>query len=168
VSLAHRLLPAATLVATLPGLRFFFDGQLEGRRIRTPVQLGRWLEEPVDQPIARLYDRLLRAAGDAVFHEGEWMVLDVSAAGDETFRDLAAYRWRHGASLAVIVVNLGSQTAQAHIPIGDDVVYGGDAFDFEDVLTDTSYRWTRESLVARGLYVRVNAGGAHLFMARLI
>jgi hypothetical protein len=168
VSLAHRLLPAATLVATLPGLRFFFDGQLEGRRVRTPVQLGRWLDEPVDQPIARLYDRLLRAAGDAVFHEGEWMALEVSAAGDETFRDLAAYRWRHGASLAVIVVNLGSQTAQAHIPIGEDVVYGGDAFDFEDVLTDTSYRWTRESLVARGLYVRLNAGGAHLFMARLI
>ena len=168
VSVAHRLLPAATLVATLPGLRFFFDGQLEGRRVRTPVQLARWPDEPVDQPIARLYDRLLRTASDAVFHVGEWKLLELSAAGDDTFSDLAAYRWRHGASLAVIVVNLGSQTAQAHVALAEDVVRGGDAFDFEDVLTDTSFRWTREALVSRGLYVRLNAGAAHAFMVRLI
>lgn len=167
VALAHRLLPAATLLVTLPGLRLFFDGQLEGRRVRTPVQLGRWVDEPVDGPVAALYDRLLCGARDAVFHAGDWKLLDVTGAGDETFRDLVAYRWRHGASLAVIVVNLGPRTAQGHVAMAEDV-HGGDAFDFEDLLSETSYRWTRETLVARGLYVRLNAGGAHLFMVRLI
>ena len=42
-SLAHRLPAAAAIFATLPGMRFYFDGQIEGRSIRTPVQLARWV-----------------------------------------------------------------------------------------------------------------------------
>jgi glycosidase len=37
-----RVRAAAALAATLPGMRFFFDGQLEGRRISAPVKLARW------------------------------------------------------------------------------------------------------------------------------
>ena len=36
-------MPAAAVATfTSPGLRFFFDGQLHGARIHSPVQLGRW------------------------------------------------------------------------------------------------------------------------------
>ena len=78
-----------------------------------------------------------------------------------------AYRWRSAASLAVVVVNPGASAAQAHVGIAADLP-AGSAFDFEDRLTDARYRWTREALDRTGLYVRLEAGRAHLFMVRTV
>ena len=51
---------AAAIVTFLsPGLRFFHQGQLEGRRKRISPHLGRGPDEPVDQPLAAFYGRLL-------------------------------------------------------------------------------------------------------------
>ena len=36
-----------------PGMRFFYDGQFEGRRVKLPVQLGRWPDESPDAGIRR-------------------------------------------------------------------------------------------------------------------
>jgi hypothetical protein len=40
----------------------------------------------------------------------------------------------------------------------------GEAWNFEDQLTGARYHWRRESLVATGLYVRLDAGAAHLLI----
>jgi len=153
---------ASSLLATVPGLRFFFDGQLEGRRIKPPVQLGRWPEEPVNEQIRLMYQRLLRFARAPLLHAGDWRLLDVTAAGDRTFNDIVAYRWRSDDALAVIALNLGGFASQAHLPVSEDLP-DGDQFDFVDALTDARYRWTRDSLRASGLYVRLDAGSAHVF-----
>jgi hypothetical protein len=153
---------AASLLVSVPGMRFFFDGQLEGRRIKVPVQLGRWPEEPPDEAVCALYRRALAFARDPVLHDGDWKLLRVSPAGDSSFAEIVAYRWRSADSLAVVTVNLGAAMSQAHVEIGGDL-FPGEVFDFEDRLTDLSYRWTRDALLDRGLYVRLEAGRAHLF-----
>jgi hypothetical protein len=155
---------AATMLATLPGLRFFFDGQADGRRLRTPVQLGRWLDEPVDAETSDLYARLLATTHDPLFHEAAWSLLDVMSAGDGSFEDLIAYQWRRESDLAVVVVNLGSGPAQGHVHVSPELP-PGEAFDFVDRLSGNAYRWLRADLDARGLYVRLEAGQAHLFLA---
>jgi alpha amylase-like protein len=165
-TLRNHLPAAASLLASLPGMRFFFDGQLEGRRIKAPVQLGRWPEEPADEAVRALYERALAFSRARVLHEGEWKLLTVSTAGDPSFADIIAYRWRSADSLAVVVVNLGAATVQAHVAIGQDLFPGG-AFDFDDRLTDATYRWTRDALLDRGLYVRLEVGRAHLFHVRV-
>jgi hypothetical protein len=161
-TLASRLTAAVSLASTLPGLRFFFDGQFEGRRIKTPVQLGRWQEEEVDPGIGALYDRVLRFGRREVLTGGEWQLLAASPAGDDSFCGLVAYRWRLGDALALVVVNPGGQPAQAHLAIAGDLS-DGSAFDFVDHLTDTRYRWSRADLDRAGLFVRLEAGQAHLF-----
>jgi hypothetical protein len=160
-TLGHRLVASATLLATLPGLRFYFDGQMEGRKIRTPVQLGRWLDEPVNDRIHEMYERLLRASAGRLFHDGDWSLLDVTPADDETFRDLIAYRWRLDHQLAIVAVNLGPRASHGHVQIAADLP-PGDRFDFEDRLTDVVYAWHRPPLLERGLYVRLEPGEAHL------
>ena len=62
-----------------------------------------------------------------------------------------------------LAVNLGATGSEAHINVSADL-NGADAFDFDDELTGETYRWTRESLLARGLWVRLDAGLAHLFL----
>jgi hypothetical protein len=166
-TLHHRIAGAAALVATLPGMRLFFDGQFEGRRIKPPVQLGRWPDEPVDPGLLALYDCLLRFASVHLLHEGEWRTLPVSPAGDPTFFDIVAYRWRAAGELAVVVVNLGAFQAQAHLQVAEDLPLGA-AFDFEDTLTDARYRRTRDALETAGLYVRLEPGQAHLFLVRSV
>ena len=162
--LSDRVEAAAATLATLPGMRFFFDGQLEGRRVRCPVQLGRWPDEPQNAEIDRLYDRLLAASDEDLFHEGEWALLDVAPAGSGTYVHLIAWSWRRGAQLAVVVVNLDAGPAEGHVALAS--LPDGEAWDFEDRLTGARYRWTRAALEGNGLYVRLDGGRAHVLAVR--
>ena len=159
-------LPAALCVmATIPGMRFFFDGQRDGRRLRMPVQLGRWPDEVGDSRIQDLYDRVLDFAGDPLLHEGVWRILNVSNGGDDSWGNLLAYCWHLEDSVKVIVANLGDTTSQAAVDVAADLPAGAE-FDFDDRLTGESYRWARDALSATGLWVRLPAGRAHLFTVR--
>ena len=164
MTFAARLPAAAALAGTIPGMRFLFDGQQDGRRVRCPVQLARWPDEPVDARVRAMYDAVLRFASERVLHDGTWGALDTATAGDETFHDILAYHWQTSAALAIVVVNFSACTAQANISARVPVCRpDGEAFIFDDALTGERYRWTREALDRTGLYVRLGAGGAHLF-----
>jgi len=156
-----RLRAAATLAFTLPGLRFFFDGQFTGAQLRAPVQLGRWLDEPDRADIRDFYGRLLLAIDRPLFHQGWWSILDVRGAGDATSGDLIACAWRDGDDLAIVAANITDHAAQGLVNVGD--LPPGDAFELTDQLTGEGWRWTRASL-KHGLYVRLEPGAAHLFV----
>jgi hypothetical protein len=149
---------AAVVTSTLPGLRFYFDGQLEGRRVHAPVQLGVVADEPVDARIAERYRRLLAIIDAPVFHEGEWRLCGVSGGGPA--RDLVAWRWRDGHTWRLVVVNVGNETMEGRVDISGELP-PGDPLVFEDVLNEARYSWPRADLAA-GLYVRLEPGGAHI------
>jgi hypothetical protein len=160
----ERIEAAAVICATTPGLRFYYDGQLEGRQRFSPVQLGRWADEPVQTDVAATYDRLLRATDAAVFHDGEWQLLEVAPSGWTGHENLVAYHWRAGAAYRLIVANPGRTAAEGHVPVAEALALDpGDTIVFVDVLRDRRYEWRREDLKHRGLWVRLDAGKAHLF-----
>ena len=104
---------------------------------------------------------MLRSIDRDLFHRGSWRLLDIRSAGDDSYADLVAYEWQLGSDRAVIAANIAGREAQGLLqlsPLAD-----GAAFDFVDQLTDNRYRWTRED-VTGGLYVRLGAGAAHLFL----
>jgi hypothetical protein len=157
----HRLRAAVVLTFTLPGLRFFFDGQFEGADLRAPVQLGRWSDPPDRADIRDLYARLLRTIDRPLFHDGTWSLLDVRGAGDTTNADLIACAWRKDNDLAIVAGNVSDHDAQGLVEIG--ALPDGEAFDLDDQLDDRRYHWTRRDL-GSGLYVRLKSGDAHLFL----
>jgi hypothetical protein len=160
----QRIEAAATTAGTLPGMRFYFDGQIEGRRVRAPVQLARWLDEPREPTIEELYSRLLRATRDPVFHEGEWALLEITPTGDNTSSELISWRWRLGPSLRVVVVNNSTSPATGHVRLGSELSAAGSArLMFADVIGGGRYTRERAALLGRGLYVRLEGGRAHLF-----
>jgi glycosidase len=156
-----RIRAVSALTFTLPGLRFFFDGQFDGADVRPPVQLGRWPDDPDNMVIRDLYSRLLHTIDQPLFHEGQWQLLDVRGAGDATNADLVACAWRRGDALAVIAANVTDRDAQGLVDVGD--LPPGDGFDLKDQLSDRSYKWTRQDL-GNGLYVRLASGDAHVFL----
>jgi hypothetical protein len=161
----HRIRAAAAVTFTLPGLRFFFDGQLEGADVRSPVQLGRWPADPDRADIRDLYARLLLAIDRPLFHDGEWALLAVDGAGDATNTDLLACAWSHGTDAAIVAANITDHDAQGLVQVGG--LPAGDLFDLKDQLSDRSHRWTREDL-GHGLYVSLHSGDAHLFLVTAV
>jgi len=163
----ERVRAAAVAMSTVPGMRFYYDGQFEGRRVRPPVQLGSVADGPIDQRLVAFYRRLAGIAGEDAFHAGEWRLLDADSAGDDTHQQIAAWRWK-SAALYVVVVNLGVGTAQARIKVNDDLTGVSSAFAFDDVLNERSYVWSRRDLESTGgVYVRFETGGAHIFRIAL-
>src|SRR3990170_1847206 len=158
----ERLPAAATLTATLPGMRFYHQGQLEGRRRRLPVQLGRATAEVSDAEIEALYRKLLAISNEEVFHHGEWRLLDVQPAGDATHQNLIAYRWRSTETLKLVVVNLGTELSQGILPLDDELEAGRD-YTFFDQFNDQTYERAGSELASSGLFVRLEAHRAHLF-----
>jgi hypothetical protein len=158
---AERTAAIATLLATLPGMRFYHHGQLDGRKTFVPMPLARARTERADQRIRELYEQLLRFADAEVFHAGEWKLLEVQPAGDDTFQDLIAYRWHHQADSRLVVVNLGGRTAQGKV----QEAVGGASQNcvFCDLLDGNEYSRKRAELDSNGLYVRLAPNQAHAF-----
>jgi hypothetical protein len=156
-----RLRAAAVVMSTLPGLRFFHGGQFEGRRARVPVQLGILPHEVVDSGLVEFYRRLLSIVDAPVFHDGEWQLCEIGAC-DDTSPALVAWQWRLGDDERIVVVNLGSGVAHGHVRLAA-VASSTDTITFEDLLDGHRYPWPRTEIQARGLYVRLDTGGAHVF-----
>lgn len=162
----ERIEAAATICGASPGLRFYYDGQFEGRTRFAPVQLARWADEPEAPGLRGFYDRLLAATSHRVLHDGDWSLVDVAEAGDATNARLVAFRWRLGDELHVIVSNPGDRPAQGHVLVGADLPGTAPKLVFEDQIHDGRYEWDREALAERGLYVSLEAGRAHVFHVR--
>lgn len=158
----ERIASLAVLVSTLPGMHFFHHGQFEGAKIHVPMPLARAAEEPADQALRKVYERVLRISSADAFHAGEWKLLEVRSSGDDSFEDLLAYRWRLGNGCKLIVINLGGRVAQGRVqqaePTGElpKCVY-------RDELDDQSYGWDRVTVAREGLYVRLGPHQAHAF-----
>jgi hypothetical protein len=159
VQFGARIRAAAALTFTLPGLRFFFDGQLEGAALRPPVQMGRWPDEPPRPDIQDLYARLLPAIDAPLFHDGEWSLIETINT------DLIAWAWRLGQELAIVAANISRHEAEGLVRIGD--LPDGEMFEVKDQLSDQGDRRTRADL-ASGLHIRLASGDAYLFVIKSV
>ncbi|MDI1435977.1 alpha-amylase family glycosyl hydrolase [Polyangium sorediatum] len=157
---------ATVLLGTTPGMRFFHDGQLEGRKIRAPVQLARRADERVDEASLAFHHALLDAMKLDVLRRGRFALLSPRAAGpgSTSFESFVAYRWDARASAVVVVVNLGP--ARGHCTLTLDLAgIAGRNVRLVDRIGGEEYRRSGDELLddRRGLYVELPAYGAHLF-----
>ncbi|MFF2106848.1 alpha-amylase family glycosyl hydrolase [Rhodococcus koreensis] len=108
---------AAVATLTQTGARLVHDGQMEGRRARLPVFLGRFPTEPVDTDRSLFYRSLLTTLGDNTFRTGVWQLCDRSGSpGNDRTEDLVAWCW-DGDRRWLVVVNLGPDTAIGYVRV---------------------------------------------------
>lgn len=98
---------AAVITFLSPGLRFFHQGQFEGRRKRISPHLVRGPQEPVDEKLAQFYDGLLTILRQAVVRDGQWQLIECAPAWDGNWTNdcLVAFAWQgpNGDRLVVAV-----------------------------------------------------------------
>jgi hypothetical protein len=157
-----RLAAEGTLLGTLPGMRFYHQGELEGRRIRQPITLRIAGDEPPDPFSANFFEKILQITRQDVFHEGKWNLLDVAPEGDAPTDALLVYEWRSPKAWKMIAVNLAAYTSQGRVDLSGRVSPTQN-YIFNDELNNVRYDRSGAELHQIGLFVRRDPFQAHLF-----
>jgi hypothetical protein len=157
---------AAVVIATLPGLTLWHEGQFEGRRVRPPVFLARRPEEPADEDLRGFHHRLLAAVQETGMRSGRWQLLDCTGWPDNpTHQNLLAWCWTDGDRRHVAVVNLSPDPAQGRLPLPWAELRGR-PWRLTELLADTTYERDGDELVDQGLFVALEGWRWHLVSLR--
>ncbi|PTR17345.1 alpha amylase catalytic subunit [Nitrosospira sp. Nsp2] len=144
---------AAVITATIPGAKLFHEGQLEGRKVRLPVFLGRRPAEPEDPELRAFYCMLLRAASSDQLRKGHWQHCDRTGWPDNaSYQNLVAWCWRSDEEHHLIIVNFSASSAQGLVlPPWDELK--GRRWQMTDLFTEKEYERSGDEMCAQGLYV---------------
>ena len=152
---------AAVVIATVPGAKLVYDGQIEGCKVKLPVFLARRPAEPPDDALAAFYRSLLSTVHADLFHIGEWTLCDRYGWPDNaSFHDLVAWTWRLGAERTLIVVNLAEHASQAMVRLPWDDLRGR-TWRLVETLAWDCYVRDGDDLSEHGLFVALDAWRYH-------
>jgi hypothetical protein len=122
-------------------------------------------DEPLDQKLARFYDRLLAVLRLPVVRNGQWHLLDCGPAwdGNWTWECFLACAW-HGPSgeRLLVVVNYAPNQSQCYVRLPFTDLRNGQ-WRLQDLLGNVHYDRDGNDLEARGLYLDVPPWQAHVF-----
>ncbi|MGH7536014.1 MAG: alpha-amylase family glycosyl hydrolase [Gemmatimonadales bacterium] len=156
---------AGVLTYLSPGLRFFHQGQFEGRRKRISPHLVRAPVEPVDETLGRFYDALLAVLRQPTVRDGQWSLLECGPAweGNGTSDGFICFAWRGPAGRRILVtVNYAPNQGQCYVrlPFGE---LSGSSVRLRDQTSTAVYDRSGDELLARGLYLDLPGWGHHVF-----
>jgi len=154
---------AAVITFLSPRLRFFHQGQFQGRTKRISPHLVRAPQEPIEPRLEAFYDRLLAALRRPVVRHGNWQLLECTPAweGNWTWDCFLIFAWQGtGDERLLVTVNYAPNQSQGYVrlPFAD---LGNGKWRLEDLIGDATYE--RNDLHARGLYLDEPAWRAHVF-----
>jgi hypothetical protein len=166
---AHEFQPgphmaAAVITYTVPGLRFFHEGQLEGRQAFVSMHLARRPLELPDPPLVEFYERLLACLRRPELREGRWRLLAPRAAWPDnpTWQQFYVATWEAGDDRSLVVVNFGPNQGQCYVDLPLPGLTGRPVT-MVDLLGDARYEREGSGLVNQGLYLDVPPWGRQLF-----
>lgn len=155
---------SALLVATLPGAKLWHDGQMNGYKVKLPVQLGRRPVETVDKELPEFYRWLFTKVNQPIYRNGTWELRDLIAAwpGNPSHQNMIAYVRRLGKELRLIVVNFGNTQTQCRVRL-TACGLEGKTWILTDNLNNREYERHGDRMVEDGLYIDLTGWSAHVF-----
>jgi hypothetical protein len=182
---------AAVITFLSPGLRFFHQGQFEGRKKRISPHLVRGPDESVDQNLVQFYDKLLAVLRQPTLRDRQWQLLECTPAwdGNWTHDCLLVFAWLpndqgskiedgglkkkspgqssildpQSSSCLVVAVNYAPHQSQCHVRLSFPNLTGK-KWRLKDQLTSAAYEWNGDDLAGRGLYLDMAPWQASAFV----
>ncbi len=156
---------AAVITFLSPGLRFFHQGQFEGRKKRISPHLGRGPCEPVNPELAQFYERLLAVLREPAVRDGQWQLLPCEPAwdGNWTWDCFVAYAWQGpGGERLLAAVNYAPNQSQCRVrlPFSD---LAGSQWRLRDLMGDAAYDRDGNDLMSSGLFLDATPWQAAVF-----
>jgi hypothetical protein len=150
---------AAAMVAHLvPGMRFFHDGELEGRVVRSSLHLGRRAVEPVDARLRQFYGALLDILKRPEVRQGTWQMLNCRPTGGGNYiaPKVQACVWELGVHRLLVAVNYGPLAGWCNVDLPLTQLHGK-TWRLHDLLTHQQYDRSGDDLVQNGLFLEMPA-----------
>lgn len=155
---------AALITYLSPGMKFFHDGQLTGRKKRVPVHLGRRATEDTDAEISKLYEELISLL-QSYGKLSSWQLLNCRKAweGNPTDWNFVCFCFNDQNSVThLVAINFGACQAQCYVALPFNTLKGC-SIKLQDELAQIEYVRDTESLIHQGLYLDMPAWGRHVF-----
>jgi len=145
---------AAVITFLSPGLRFFHQGQFEGRKKRISAHLARGPAEPLEPTLQDFYGRLLAVLRQPALRDGQWQLLPCAPAWDGNWTSdcFVAFAWQGPAGERLLVaVNYAPNQSQCYVqlPFPD---LAGSQWRLQDQMSPAVYDRDGDDLLARGLF----------------
>jgi hypothetical protein len=156
---------AAVITYSTPGLRFFHQGQFEGRKKRISPHLVRAPEESPDREIQGFYDQVLAILRKPVVKSGQWQWLSCRPAwdGNGSWDSFIAHSWRgSGGERMLIAVNYSPHPGQCYVKL-PFLEIKNRSVRLEDSLGPARYTRDGNELLERGLYLDLQPWSYHVF-----
>ena len=160
---------AAVITFLSPGLRFFHQGQFEGRRKRISPHLVRGAGR-ADRPAGCSSSTTASSpcCSQPAVRDGQWRLLECTPAwdGNWTWDCFVAFAWQGPTASAVVVaVNYAANQSQCYValPFGD---LAGAEWRLQDQIEGAVYDRDGGDLQYRGLYVDAAPWQASVFTLR--
>ena len=156
---------AAVVTYVIPGLRFFHQGQFEGRKKRISPHLVRAPEESPDKEIEAFYDHLLAILRKPIVKSGEWQWLACQPAwdGNGSWDAFVAHSWRGSdGEWMLIAVNYAPHASQCYITLPFPEIKNR-SVRLKDSLSSACYIREGNELLERGLYLDLPPWSYHVF-----
>lgn len=166
-SFPHPIQAAAAAITFLsPGLRFFHEGQFQGRRVKLPVQLQRRVDESINEGLLEFYRKLVGVLRRPEVREGSWALLSNRPAwdGNPTWERYITMRWELGDKRLLVAVNFGGTQGQCYIqnPFPN---LRGKQIRLQDLTGPARYDRSADEMGSKGLYIDLPAWGFNVFEA---
>jgi hypothetical protein len=155
---------AAIITYLTPGLRFFHEGQFDGRKVHVSIHLARRPHEPVDAELRAFYDRLVECLKAVPPRRDTWHLCDCRPAweGNPTAEHFLVWLWESKGSRLLVAVNFAPTRGQcyAHLPVGD---LAGGTWVLHDRLSEERHQRGGDLLARQGLYLDLPGWGYNVF-----
>jgi len=151
---------SAVMAMSLPGMRFYFEGQELGYKNKLDVHLRRARAENGSEMLKAFYTNFTKITSSDVMRQGNWY--RVSLSGDESWKFVA---WRYSLSsnnqARLVVVNYGAEKSACQVIVPDVVGSGNVAI--TELLSGIVYQRSAPEMRSSGLTVVIDAYTAQIF-----
>jgi glycosidase len=145
---------AAIITFTSIGMRFFHQGQLEGKKKRISPHLVRGPVEPVNERLKLFYDKLLSILRQSIVRNGTWNLVESTPAwnGNGTNDCYISFAWEWNNEKMLIVVNYAPNQSQCYLkfPFND---LANKQWKLKDLFSGVIYERNGNELESKGLYL---------------
>ncbi|HED07030.1 MAG TPA: glycosidase [Ignavibacteria bacterium] len=152
---SNKSMAAVVSFLTMPGMKLIYDGQLEGKKIKYPVQLGRTSVEKGSKTIKDFYTKILSIVSNDVYNKGKFFVLQpgIFNEQDESNKNILAWYWHYKNEIKITVVNYSSRHSKCKIKIPCNSL--PEKVVLKDMLTKANLRMTSKKLNDKGFVVQL-------------
>jgi hypothetical protein len=156
---------AAIITFLSPGMRFFHQGQIEGRQHRISPHLVRGPVEEVDEHLNAFYGRLLCVLGNNVVRNGIWRTLECVSVWEDnqTYAGFIGFEWSlPDGDRLIVVANYSPLQSQCYLKLpGIDL--SQNQWQLIDLMNDITYVRDGKELMCDGLFLDAQPWQYHVF-----